>query len=171
MLAMPPRARDVGRHGGRLEGVEALVTELDIACDWRRSGHLELADHPRHVSHLRSVADAYASIAEDARFVGPDELGAEVGSSRFAGGLLVTRSGSVHRPNGWRGLARAALAAGAELHGHTEAVGRQPRGSRVPPGDVAGTIRAAEWSSPPTGPRDADRCRGWAVAFSVSAAS
>jgi glycine/D-amino acid oxidase-like deaminating enzyme len=144
MLAMP-RGREMWDDTvAAFEGVEALVTELDIACDWRRSGHLELADHPRHVSHLRSVADAYASIAEDARFVGPDELGAEVGSSRFAGGLLVTRSGSVHPAKLVEGLARAALAAGAELHGHTEAVdvSREAAGFRLE--TSRGTIRAAE---------------------------
>ena len=60
------------------------------SVDWRRSGHLELAGHPRHVAHLRAVAHAYASIGEEARFVAPEDLGTEIGSTRFAGGLLVS---------------------------------------------------------------------------------
>jgi len=144
MLAMPRGRQMWDDTVAAFEGVESLVSEIGIACDWRRSGHLELADHPRHVSHLRSVADAYASIGEDARFVAPDELGAEIGSPRFAGGLLVTRSGSVHPAKLVDGLARAALAAGAELHGHTEAVDvtREAAGFRLE--TARGTISAGE---------------------------
>ncbi len=144
MLAMPRGRAMWDDTVAAFEGVETLVTELGIDCDWRRSGHLELADHPRHVAHLRSVAHAYDSIGEDARFVGPDDLGAEVGSTRFAGGLRVTRSGSVHPAKLVEGLARAALSAGAELHGHAEAtkIERQGAGFRLE--TSRGTIRAGE---------------------------
>jgi glycine/D-amino acid oxidase-like deaminating enzyme len=115
------------------EGVEALIGELGIDCDWRRSGHLELAAHPRHAAHLRSVADAHRSIGDDARFLAGGDLRSEIGSDRFSAGLLVTRSGSVHPAKLVGALARAALSAGAALHGHTEAVGieRQGTGFRV----------------------------------------
>ncbi len=126
------------------EGLEALIAELDIDCDWRRSGHLELAGHPRHVAHLRSVADAYASIGEEARFVAAEDLGSEIGSTRFAGGLLVTRSGSLQPAKLVEAMARAALDAGAELHGQTAArrVARQAAGYEVE--TSRGTIRAGE---------------------------
>jgi len=126
------------------EAVEALVVELGIDCDWRRSGHLELAGHPRHVAHLRSVAAAYSSIGEEARFVTSDDLRAEIGSTRFAGGLLVTRSGSVHPAKLVEALARAALGAGAMLHGHVDArrVSRHGAGYLVE--TSRGTIRAGE---------------------------
>ncbi len=144
MLAMPA-GRDMWDDTvAAFEGVETLATELDIACDWRRCGHLELADHPRHVSHLRSVADAYASVGEDARFVAADELGDQVGSPRFAGGLLVSRSGSVHPAKLVEGLAGAALVAGAQLHGHTEAVEVTRDGAGFHLQTSRGAIRAGE---------------------------
>jgi glycine/D-amino acid oxidase-like deaminating enzyme len=126
------------------EGVEALVSELGDACDWRRSGHLELAGHPRHAAHLRAVADAYRSIGEEARYLGPDDLGSEIGSDRFAAGLLVTRSGCVQPAKLVGGLAGAALSAGAELHGQTEArlIERDGKGFRLE--TSKGTIRAGE---------------------------
>jgi glycine/D-amino acid oxidase-like deaminating enzyme len=126
------------------EGLEALIAELDIDCDWRRSGHLELAGHPRHVANLRSVADAYASIGEEARIVAAGDLGSEIGSTRFAGGLLVTRSGSLQPAKLVEAVARAALDAGAELHGQTGArrVARQAAGYEV--ATSRGTIRAGE---------------------------
>ena len=126
------------------EGVEKVVGELGIACDWRRSGHLELADHPRHVAHLRAEAAAYGAIGEEARFLTATELGAEVGSRRFAGGMVVTRSGSVQPVALAGGLATAALGAGAELQGQTEvrAVDRHGAGFRVE--TSRGTIRAGQ---------------------------
>jgi glycine/D-amino acid oxidase-like deaminating enzyme len=126
------------------EGVVELAAELGIDCDWRRSGHLELAHHPRLASHLRSVADAYSSIGEDARFVAADDLGAEIGSHRYAGGLLVARSGSVHPAKLVGGLARAALEAGADLQSHTEAQRVERDGAGLRLETSRGTIRARE---------------------------
>jgi glycine/D-amino acid oxidase-like deaminating enzyme len=126
------------------EGVEALVNDLNLDCDWRRSGHIELADHPRHVAHLRSVADAYASIGEEARFVTAADLGAEVGSTRFAGGLLIDRSGSVQPAKLVEGLARAALSAGAELQARTDVRRVERRGGGFVVETSGGTIRAGD---------------------------
>jgi len=118
----------LARPGGRalwdetvaaFEGVETLCAELGVDCDWRRSGHLELAHHPRSAARLRVVADAYDAIGEEARFIGPEELAAEIGSRRFDGGLLVSRSGGLHPAKLAAGLARGAAAAGAGLHGAT----------------------------------------------------
>ena len=144
LLAMPEGRRMWDDTVAAFEGVEAIVGELGIDCDWRRSGHLELARHPRHAAHLKAVAAAYSSIGEEARFVEPGDLGAEIGSDRFAGGLSVTRSGSVHPAKLVEGLARAAASAGADLHGHTDAhhVERHGPGFRVR--TSGGVIRAGE---------------------------
>jgi glycine/D-amino acid oxidase-like deaminating enzyme len=144
MLAMPHGRALWDDSVAAFEGVVELTGELGIDCDWRRSGHLELAHHPRLASHLRTVADAYASIGEEARFVGPGDLAAEIGSDCFAGGLLVARSGSLHPAKLVGALARAALDAGAELQSHTEAqrVERDGAGMRLE--TSRGTIRARE---------------------------
>ncbi len=101
------------------EGVEALAVELGLDIDWRRCGHVELAHHPRAASAQRVVADVYASIGERARFLSAAELRTEIGSSEFCGGLLVERSAGLHPAKLTAGLARAAVASGAELHGAT----------------------------------------------------
>jgi glycine/D-amino acid oxidase-like deaminating enzyme len=97
------------------EGLEKLIAELAIECDWRRCGHLELAHHPRIAPSLSAEADAYRAIGEEARFVPPDELASEIGSDRFHGGLLVERSGAVHPAQLMAGLARGAVRAGADV--------------------------------------------------------
>jgi glycine/D-amino acid oxidase-like deaminating enzyme len=144
MLALPHGRALWDDTVAAFEGVVALTGELGLDCDWRRSGHLELAHHPRLASHLRTVADAYASIGEEARFVGPGDLAAEIGSDRFAGGLLVARSGSLHPAKLVGALARAALEAGAELHSHTEAQRVERDGAAMRLETSRGTIRARE---------------------------
>lgn len=124
------------------EAVPTLATELGIDCDWRRSGHLEVAHHPRVAARLRAVAASYAGLGEAARFLERDELGPEIGSSRFFGGLLVERSGAVHPAKLAVGLAAAAGAAGATLHGGcgVSALERDRYGFRLT--TTAGEVRA-----------------------------
>jgi glycine/D-amino acid oxidase-like deaminating enzyme len=144
MVAMPGGRQMWDDTVAAFEGVEALTRELGVDCDWRRSGHLELAGHPRHGEHLKKVAEAYAAIGEEARFLSPPELGAEIGSERFAAGLLVTRSGSVHPAKLVGAIAGAALAAGAELHAHTEALGVERQGAAFHVETSQGTVKAGE---------------------------
>jgi glycine/D-amino acid oxidase-like deaminating enzyme len=126
------------------EGLGALGAELGIEFDWRRCGHLELAHHPRVARHQRHVASAYASIGEEARFLGPDELGDEIGSRRFCGGLLVERSAGLHPAKLASGLARAAAGAGAVLQGATTVLSVRRRGQGYELETSRGALRCAE---------------------------
>jgi len=127
-----------------VEDLAALVVEYRVECDWRRSGHVELAHHPRAARHFESVARSFLSIGEDARYLGIEELGAEVGSGRFHGGLVVERSAALH-PAKWAvALQSMAMAAGASVIGRCGArrVTADSGGYRV---DTArGPIRARE---------------------------
>jgi glycine/D-amino acid oxidase-like deaminating enzyme len=109
------------------EALGALGTELGIEFDWQPRGHIELAHHPRVVLHQRAVAAAYASIGEPARFLDAAQLGDEIGSHRFRGGLVVERSAGLHPAKLAAGLARAATEAGAVLQGATAVVGIERR--------------------------------------------
>ncbi|MGH9016160.1 MAG: NAD(P)/FAD-dependent oxidoreductase [Acidimicrobiales bacterium] len=126
------------------EGIDALVQELGVDVDWRRTGHLELAGHPRHVAHLRAAADAHVSIGEEARLLVGDELDQEIGSRRFPAGLLVTRSGSVQPAKLVSALARAAMTAGAALHARTEVRTVSRRGPGFTVHSAGGSIDAGE---------------------------
>jgi glycine/D-amino acid oxidase-like deaminating enzyme len=132
-LAEPGGRRMWEETVAAFEGVETLATELGIDFDWQRCGHLELAHHPRLAAVQQAVALGYGSIGEEARFLGPAELDAEIGSHRFCGGLLVERSAGLHPAKLVDGLARAAARAGAELHGTTTVldVARTHRGHTV----------------------------------------
>lgn len=124
--------------------VEQLAGAGGIACDYRRSGQLLVTHGPRGARALEDLAGEHASVGSAARVVAGDELEAEVGSSAFAAGLLVERTGSLHPARFHAGLQDRAAAAGASLHPHTEvtAVERSGSGWRVATG--AGEVSAGE---------------------------
>ena len=105
----------LGSGGGRalwaecvtaFEELAGLVEREGLDCAWERSGHVELALHPRAVDGLRRDAEAHARLGEAVALLEGDALRAEIGSDAFAAGLLVRRSGAVHPA----ALARALLA-------------------------------------------------------------
>lgn len=126
------------------EGLRVLGGELGVEFDWQPRGHLELAHHPRVAVHQRLVAAAYASIGEQARLLDRVELGAEIGSDRFWGGLLVERSAGVHPAKLAAGLARAAAASGAVLQGATTVLALEPRGPGYEVETSRGALRCGE---------------------------
>jgi glycine/D-amino acid oxidase-like deaminating enzyme len=101
-----------------------------IDAGYQRTGQLLLAHHPRAVEGLRTFAADLAEAGDPVRLVPADELGAEVGSGAFAGGLVIERTGGLQPARYHRGLLHLAREAGAELHGQTRvtAVEAQPGG-------------------------------------------
>ncbi len=126
------------------EGLEALIGAERIDCGWRRTGHLELARHPRAAARLREVAAAYRTIGEEARFLTAGELGPEIGSEAFCGGLLVARSGSVDPARLAVGLAGAAVTAGADLRPGTPVTSVSRAGAGFEVVTTRGRVRARE---------------------------
>jgi glycine/D-amino acid oxidase-like deaminating enzyme len=100
-----------------LEGLARLIDEHQVECDWMRTGHVEFAHHPRAARRFEEVARSFRSIGEDARFLKEDELGAEIGSDRFCGALVVERSASIHPAKWAAALQSMAMAAGASVIG------------------------------------------------------
>jgi len=119
LLAMPDGRRLWDDTVRAFEELEELAGDATPACDWRRTGHLELAHHPRTVMRLRTEAETQRQVGEDVYLLTADELASEIGSAAFAGGLLVARSGAVHPGKLVASLARLAARAGAVLHGGT----------------------------------------------------
>ncbi|MGD0381204.1 MAG: FAD-dependent oxidoreductase [Acidimicrobiales bacterium] len=143
-LAQPNGRRLWDETVTAFEAVGSLAAELGVSFDWQRRGHLELAHHPRLAARQRAVADAYARIGEEARFVGASELRAEIGSDRFHGGLLVVRSAGIQPAKLAAGLARAASGSGAELHGATTVLALSRRGQGFDLETSRGALRCGE---------------------------
>ncbi|MEZ5180831.1 MAG: FAD-binding oxidoreductase [Acidimicrobiales bacterium] len=95
--------------------LEARIADEAIDCDYRRSGQLYLAHAARVVPHLQHLALEHAEAGEPVRFVAREELGAEIGSEAFHGGVVFERTGGLQPAKLHDGLLRAALAAGASV--------------------------------------------------------
>jgi len=124
--------------------LERLVADEHIDCSWARSGHVELAVHPRHARRLREAAEAHQLLGEQAHFLGPDELAPEIGSRRFAGGLALERSAALQPAVLLQGLLAAARRAGAVVHGNVRARSVQPSGAGKTLHTTAGPVRVGE---------------------------
>ncbi|NDV51121.1 MULTISPECIES: FAD-binding oxidoreductase [unclassified Salipiger] len=106
--------------GGAPARVFGLIEREGISCEATRNGTL-------HLAHAASGAEDLASRHRQGNRVGAPvqlldtaETVRRTGSDAFAGALLDPRAGTVQPLAYCRGLARAAQAAGARLHGRTQ---------------------------------------------------
>src|SRR5215831_6366370 len=100
--------------------VEQIVREENIDCNFSRCGHLEVACKQ---SHFDGFADSAALVQREfnhkLRIIPKNELGTEIGSDIYFGGMVDEASAGVNPARYVAGLARAAQRAGACLHDHT----------------------------------------------------
>ncbi|MFN8018601.1 MAG: FAD-binding oxidoreductase [Acidimicrobiales bacterium] len=108
--------------------LEALIAREGIDCSYERSGQLYLAHTPRLVPSLQALAREHQEAGEPVHFVSRDELGAEIGSDAFHGGVVFERTGSLQPAALHAGLARLAIDAGAQVWERCAATSLEERG-------------------------------------------
>jgi glycine/D-amino acid oxidase-like deaminating enzyme len=127
-----------------IDFVEKLVREENIACDFARCGHLEVACKAKHFDDFRRSAEATArDFGHRQRLIPPDRLQSEIGSAIYHGGLVDDSSAGVNPARLVAGLASAAERAGATIfeHSHVDEVQREgARGWKI--ATQRGTLRA-----------------------------
>jgi glycine/D-amino acid oxidase-like deaminating enzyme len=134
--------RDFGADlGGRMlalsygapDAVFELIRRHQIACEARQEGTIRAAITEKNAREVERSAQqgirrgwpvTYADAAETAKLTGTD---------RYAGAMLDARGGDLQPLSYARGLARAAMAQGARIHGGTPAtaIARSEGGWRV----------------------------------------
>jgi glycine/D-amino acid oxidase-like deaminating enzyme len=103
-----------------IDCVEQIIREEGIDCDFARSGHLLLAYKPAHFrAFVHEAALLKREFGHATRIVPPHELGAEIGSRAYHGGLVDEASAGLNPARYAAGLACAAQRAGAQLFDHT----------------------------------------------------
>ncbi len=128
--------------------VEALAAgpSPTIDCDYERTGQLYLAHAERLVPGLQATAREHGDeLGEPVRFVPRDQLGDEVGTTAYHGGVVFERTGGLHPARFHAGLLRLALAAGATVVGGVRATAIEARaggGFRVT--TSGGTVEAGQ---------------------------
>ncbi len=143
----PVGLRLYGEVNEAFDHVEALIASEDIDCDYERSGQLYLAHNQAHVGPLQAMAQEHGERRGEAvHWVDRAGLREEIGSDAFFGGVVLERTGGLQPARYHAGLARLALAAGADVHDGTTAIELRGRG-RGRGHELAtsrGTVTAAE---------------------------
>jgi glycine/D-amino acid oxidase-like deaminating enzyme len=114
-----------------IDFVEQLVQEENIACDFSRCGHLEVACKPKHFEDFRrSAEETTRHFKHQQRLVPKEQLQTEIGSAIYHGGLVDESSAGVDPARLVAGLARAAERAGAGIFEHAPVEEIQREGAR-----------------------------------------
>ncbi|MBB2171723.1 NAD(P)/FAD-dependent oxidoreductase [Gluconacetobacter asukensis] len=120
----------VGRHG--------------IACEAEHNGTLHCGVGRAGLASLKERERQWRRLGAPVRLLDPGETREKVGSGVYAGALLDARAGTIQPLAYARGLAGAALAAGARIHTASPVVSARQEGGRWRLWTEAGSVRAAK---------------------------
>jgi glycine/D-amino acid oxidase-like deaminating enzyme len=99
-----------------IDCVDRTVREEDIACDFARTGHLEVACKQSHFDdYARQVEVIAREFNHQLRIVPRDQLRSEIGSDIYYGGMVDEISACLNPARYVAGLAVAAMRAGAAI--------------------------------------------------------
>jgi glycine/D-amino acid oxidase-like deaminating enzyme len=137
---------DLGKRMVALSGdapnvVFRLIERHQIECDALQSGTLRAAFGARDASGIRASASQWIRRDTPVELLESDAAREATGTDRYVCAMLDRRGGQVNPLGYARGLAQAAVQAGAAVHGATPALGVKRNGSwhvRTP----TGTVRA-----------------------------
>lgn len=103
--------------------VFGLIERHGIDCAPVRKGWLQVAYAPQAVAGMHARAAQWQRRGVEVELLDAAQAARRMGTSVFAGGWRDGRAGGVQPLAYARGLARAALAHGAHIHGHTRVTG------------------------------------------------
>ncbi|SNT76320.1 NAD(P)/FAD-dependent oxidoreductase [Paracoccus seriniphilus] len=108
-------SRLVQRLGELPDYVFSLIEKYQIRCEATRSGTIHAAHSPRGFQDLQRRAEGWHRRGVDVELLDAAETAKKTGTTRFFGGLLDRRAGTINPMGYARGLARAATSAGARI--------------------------------------------------------
>lgn len=120
----------------------ALIARLGIDCEARRAGTLRVAHHPRHASALQRSVEQWRSRGAALELWDASATKAATGTNHYVRATFDPRGGAINPLGLARGLAAAAITAGATLYSDSRALRLDRDGSGwrvITPG---GTLRA-----------------------------
>ncbi|OCP17848.1 MULTISPECIES: FAD-binding oxidoreductase [unclassified Ensifer] len=120
--------RLLGELGDGPAMVYALVEKHGISCEAVRNGTLHMAVGAEGVKDIRDREAQWKKRGAPVEVLSAERAAALSGAEGFSGALLDRRAGTIQPLAYARGLARAALAAGAEIYTDTALVGAERKG-------------------------------------------
>ncbi len=110
--------------------VMSLIERHRIRCELTRSGTIHAAHSPRAYEDLAQRAMEWQRLGAPVTLLTRAEAAEKIGGDAYHGGLLDRRAGTINPMGYVRGLARAALAAGARISTGVTARGLRRDGER-----------------------------------------
>jgi L-pipecolate oxidase len=121
-----------------------LIDKHGIACEVERSGTLHCAAGTKGLRELEQRAAQWQNRGAPVHLLDAAETAAKLGTSAYAGSLLDLRAGTIQPLAYIRGLAAAALAAGAKIFTGSPALAAKPVAGQWEVRTAGGAVRA-DW--------------------------
>jgi len=128
--------------GDAPRAVFELVERHKIACEIEPVGTLHCAVNRRGLAELEERERQWRARGAPVRLLDKDEAAAKIGTNAYVGALFDERAGTIQPLAYARGLARAAIAAGARVFSSSPALGCQADGDRWMLRTPRGAVRA-----------------------------
>src|SRR6202171_1733948 len=130
-----------------IDCVEQIVREEEIDCNFSRCGHLEVACKQKHFDDYARQAEVIAKeFNHRLRVVQKNELGTEIGSDIYYGGMVDEVSAGLNPARYVAGLGKAALQAGAQVFEHARVEHMERAAHEGEPGWKILTSRGTLWA-------------------------
>ena len=107
--------RFIEQFGKGPEYVFSLIEKHQMRCEATRTGTIHAAHSPAGYQELKGRAEEWKRLGEPVELIERDAVSGMIGTSVFHGGLLDHRAGTINPMGYCRGLARAAMGAGASI--------------------------------------------------------
>ena len=130
-------------QGDAADLVFSLIRDHQIECEAVQSGTLTVVRRQKNVAALRAKHDHWARLGKRVRWVEPADMGTYIASDAFAAALLFEDGGHLNPMAYCRGLAAAAMKAGARVHGKSPATKLDRQGGRWRVTTPGGQVTAA----------------------------
>ncbi len=107
--------RFIKKFGNGPQYVFDLIEKHQIRCEVTRTGTIHAAHGPSGFADLKERHDEWVRLGEPVDLLSREEVSEMIGTDHFHGGLVDHRCGTINPMGYCRGLARAALGAGAQI--------------------------------------------------------
>ena len=121
-----------------------LIARHDIACDAVRPGYVQGGFGTAGLEKLANWTDQWSRQGAEVTRLDRQEAAELLGTTAYHGAFLDKRGGNIQPLAYARGLARAAQAAGAVLHGRSPATAIEPDGAGWRVATPEGTLKAQQ---------------------------
>ena len=119
-----------------------LIERHKIECEVTRNGTLYLAPNQSHADKLAKRADAMNARGAKVEMLDRETTCARTGTQSYCAALFDPQAGTINPMGYVRGLAHAAVAAGAKLHAQSPVISVEPEGSDWVVSTARGKVRA-----------------------------